>query len=588
MNEMCACRLGCSSTSSGQVFSRGLRAWLATSIATVSIPLVGLAQAPPPDAAPQRAPSQPALKNSQGMTLVEIPGIPVYVAAWETRVRDFKQFVEDSGYDWKSTPFFPQTDDHPAVNISLRDALAYCNWLTKREQASGAISALQSYRLPTKKEWDAAVGMVGAREKVSTAQERETDQITFPWGMEWPPPARAGNFNSLEISGMDDGYLHTAPVGTFAASPEGLFDLAGNVWEWNWEQTAAADSGLQIAGVLRGGSWMYFRKECLLSSYLYKVPADTRAPSIGFRYVMEDKRRTAAFLAVQEKEDSESARKRREALAAGPKATPQQIEELRKQMQRKPSTGQAEALDRAPLPDPATLKPAGAGVAFTNTLGMHFLPLGEGEKLLFGEHEVRVQDFQAGAEAIGRPWTGKPTFAIGETHPVVNVSWQDAVKFCEWLTQKDQAAKLIPAGARYRLPTDVEWSRAAGLPAETGDTPAARHLANKSDYPWGREPLPPMLSANLDTARMTGYQDSFSYTSPVGSFSPNSVRLYDLAGNVSEWCEDPWPDAASERVVRGSSWLMYAPDTLLTSARQHLASDATRADVGFRVVLELP
>ncbi|RBP41201.1 formylglycine-generating enzyme required for sulfatase activity [Roseimicrobium gellanilyticum] len=560
-------------------------------VAFVSVQVLTPGQELTPDGkftpGPASAQGQPTKKNSQGMPLFEIPGTPVYIAAWETRVADFKAFVNDSGYSWSGTPFFPQTEDHPVVNVSLRDAMAFCAWLTQREQASGALTKLQVYRLPSQREWDAAVGLQVGRSAHPTPEQRERDLEAFPWGMEWPPPQGAGNFNSMEISGKDDGYTFTSPVGSFAASPEGLADLAGNVWEWTWDQPPGGETSLQTFGVLRGGSWMYFRKECLLSAYQYKVPGDTRAPSIGFRYVLEDKPRSAMFLAEMERSKADIARERRAELMDGPKVTQEEVEKMRQQMERRGSglvVSANEAEVKAPLPDVATLKLASAGQPYTNPLGMAFRPLEVGSRVLIGEHEVRVQDY----EAAGKAWKNRPTFAITPIHPIVNVSWDEANQFCEWLTGKDREAKLIPEGARYRLPTDLEWSRAAGLEVDPGGTPAERHLANKADYPWGRESVPPKLSANLDTARMSGYQDIHTYTAPVGSFSPNSLHLYDLAGNVSEWCSDDWPGAAGEKVIRGSSWLSFSLDTLLTSARQHLPANATKANVGFRLVLELP
>jgi formylglycine-generating enzyme required for sulfatase activity len=169
------------------------------------------------------------------------------------------------------------------------------------------------------------------------------------------------------------------------------------------------------------------------------------------------------------------------------------------------------------------------------------------------------------------------------------VTWKDAVQFCEWLTQKERAAGLIGPRDRYRLPTDIEWSRAAGLADEKGDTPASRHLENKTHYPWGTQSVPPARSANLDSARMSGggFIDNFSHTAPVKSSPPGTTHLYDLAGNVAEWCEDAWPPSPGERVIRGSSWLTSASEAMLTSSRQHLSETLARPDVGFRVVLEL-
>ena len=125
-----------------------------------------------------------------------------------------------------------------------------------------------------------------------------------------------------------------------------------------------------------------------------------------------------------------------------------------------------------------------------------------------------------------------------------------------------------------------------GLPRENGGDPAARRLSNKTDYPWGQQPVPPPASANLDTANMAGYQDNYSHTAPVGSFSPNASGLFDLAGNVTEWCGEAWPGSSNERVLRGSSFLSSTRDSLLSSDRQHAAENSARTDLGFRCVLD--
>ena len=523
------------------------------------------------------------IKNSQGVPLMEVPGTPAYVAAWEVRVSDFAEFVRDSGYSWNGTPFFSQTGAHPVVNVTLRDALAFCNWLTLKEQAAGTITRLQAYRLPTRREWDAAVGLAAGREQQPTTQERELDQQSFPWGTEWPPPPRSGNFNSLEIGGSDDGYPYTAPVGTFGVSREGIYDLAGNVWEWTWDQQTSA----QPSGVLRGGSWMYFRKECLLSNYQYPVNGETRAPSIGFRYVLEDKPRTSTFLAAMELSKAEEARQRRDEMLPNAKVSQEEVDRMRAERARLSSGSTTGTGPAVALPDASKLTPARPGQNFINSLGMSFRPLEEGSARLVGEHEVRVNDYVVLATTQGKVWSRRPTFNIGDLHPIVNVSWEDANNFCAWLTTRERANGLIPATASYRLPTDLEWSLAAGLRDETGDNPATRHLANKTDFPWGREVVPPGRSANLDTGKTPGYQDNYSYTSPVGAFSPNSLHLFDMAGNVAEWCADPWPGAEGEHVIRGSSWLSSAPETFFTSYRQHLPAASVRPDLGFRVMLEL-
>ena len=95
------------------------------------------------------------------------------------------------------------------------------------------------------------------------------------------------------------------------------------------------------------------------------------------------------------------------------------------------------------------------------------------------------------------------------------------------------------------------------------------------------------MSVNLDGTRIPGFSDSFSYTAPVDKSTPNSLGLYEIGGNVSEWTEDTWPSSPEERVIRGGSWLMFEHDRLLTSARDHAPKGSARADLGFRLVLEL-
>jgi len=519
----------------------------------------------------------PPHRNSLGVQFYEVPGTAVLFSAYETRVSDWDAFLAETKYKWSFKPHFPQSGDHPVVNISLHDAIRFCEWLTGKERASGLLAPLQSYRLPTNREWETAVGLGSPRGTERATSQKVIDEQAFPWGLEWPPPPKAGNFNSVEINGSDDGFAFTAPVGTFAPSKNGLHDLAGNVWEWVRDPDAQDDAG----GKLRGGSWMYFRKECLLSSYLYEVPAGLHAPSVGFRIVLEDKHRTAIFLAHEGQAEKELAQKSREQVMTRPAVDAAEVARLREQLTARPvATSTAPA-----LPDPKSLKPAVPGASYTNSLAMNFRPAGGGE-LLFSAHETTVQDYQAFLAATQGQWDRAPSFAFKPNHPIMNITWREAKAFCDWLTARERGLGLIPPKAVYRLPSDLEWSTAVGVDKESGADPAARHLGNQTDYPWGPQPVPPPSSANLDTDNMAGYQDKYSHTAPVGSFSPNASGLFDMAGNVSEWCEDAWPGSAGEHVLRGSSFLSSSRESLLSSARQHAAENAARSDVGFRCVLD--
>lgn len=519
--------------------------------------------------------------SSLGTRFTSVPGTTVQFAIWETRLSEWNEFLRQKKYPWSYQPHFEQSPEHPVVGVNLQDAVAFCNWLTETERERHLIDGSQSYRLPTPEEWDSAVGLARGRKKVSlSTEDRLLDDKIYPWGQDWPPPAKAGNFADGEIPGYaNDGYAFTAPVGSFPPTREGLHDLSGNVWEW----TQPVEIRAQPMGILRGGSWAYFRAECLASGYQYIVPADLRAPTIGFRCVFDDKHRTASLLAASDAEKKQALEERMKSMTESRKVDSTAIEALRKKMQGKG--------DDANLPDPASLKPVVAdGSIFMNALGMRFVPLEDKKSTLVCATETSVRDFEAWLRDAGRTWSKKPSFLLGGNHPAAGVSWEDAMAFCAWLTERDRASKLIPATASYRLPTDAEWSLAAGLKNETGADPAARHLADKTHYPWPSKAddwKPQSLTANLDATKIPGTTDNYSYTAPVDSSRGNALGLHEMGGNVSEWCMDEWPGAPDERVIRGGSWLSFDKDALLTSARYHSLKNVARADLGFRCVLDL-
>tara|TARA_Y100001934_G_scaffold280614_1_gene387802 strand:- start:360 stop:1217 length:858 start_codon:yes stop_codon:yes gene_type:complete len=235
-------------------------------------------------------------------------------------------------------------------------------------------------------------------------------------------------------------------------------------------------------------------------------------------------------------------------------------------------------------------KPSPA-MAFTNSLGMVFKPV-PGTKVQFCIWETRVKDYAAYAAAnagVDGSWKEPPYFKEKEfkqsdTHPVVDVSWEDAAAFCAWLTRKERAEGKISANQSYRLPTDAEWSVAVGLGKEKGNTPKEKQLGVTDVYPWGTEWPPPKGAGNYHESLKV---DKFGYTTPVGSFAANQHGLHDLAGNVWEWCEDWYdPTAPKYRVLRGASWLYIGfPDSLLSSFRDYDSPDTRFSNVGFRCVL---
>ncbi len=269
-------------------------------------------------------------KNTLGMLFVPAGTSGVLFSMWETRVKDFEAFVQETGHDaisnspfgapaytvekavdgksvewvqkggsWKD-PGFPtqQSGEHPVVCVSYLDAEAFCAWMTTRDRAAGVIPQTASYRLPTDSEWSRAVG----------ASE-------FPWGEDFPPGNEDGNYygeeamvgvlegvsNEMVKAGRRDSAARTAPVGMFKENRFGLYDMGGNVFEWcsTWYTADLNDAefkeavpilkddkGGQTYRVLRGASWLSSVRLRLRSSYRCNDHPAPRLDDLGFRCVL--------------------------------------------------------------------------------------------------------------------------------------------------------------------------------------------------------------------------------------------------------------------------------------------------------------
>jgi len=181
-------------------------------------------------------------------------------------------------------------------------------------------------------------------------------------------------------------------------------------------------------------------------------------------------------------------------------------------------------------------------------------------------------------------------------YPVVGISWYDAVRYCNWLSEKKGYAVCYdttnwsydPTKNGYHLPTEAQWER------------AARGNLDKKKYPWGDED--PGTRCNYQSyqgileAEMANFSNGRG-TLAVGMFQPNGLTLYDMAGNVLEWCNDwyqedyygvspsenpPGPGSGSEKVIRGGAW--NRSETYLQCAFRDKKSPTTkRYDIGFRI-----
>ena len=229
---------------------------------------------------PANATKEQPWKNSLGMKLVPVPGTKVLFGIWDVRVQDYRAYAKsNSGVDggWEK-PGFAQDDSHPVVNVSWRDAQAFCAWLTRKERAEGKLTPSHSYRLPKDWEWSVAVGLTEAKEGAPKQKDERTAGV-YPWGTAWPPPKGAGNYDqSLGV----DNYGYTSPVGSFAANQYGLYDMGGNVWQW-CEDSYMGQGGSRV---LRGGSWGNHGPRELLSSCRYADAPGLRNILHGFRVVL--------------------------------------------------------------------------------------------------------------------------------------------------------------------------------------------------------------------------------------------------------------------------------------------------------------
>src|SRR5262249_38647142 len=251
-----------------------------------------------------------------------------------------------------------------------------------------------------------------------------------------------------------------------------------------------------------------------------------------------------------------------------------------------------------------------------------------GRSFYLGAHEVTVAQFRAfvtetgfktAAETDGKGASGydpalrgfeynstkyswrNPGYPQDDRHPVVNVNWHDAQEFCDWLSRRE--------GRTYRLPTEAEWEYACRAGTKTrftnGDAPEGlASVADSRDQSlakrWDTSTVK-KYGADPTAAKVQLWDDGFGFTAPVGSFQPNAVGLYDMLGNVGEFCRD-WYQSdyyrespeldpkgpvtkREDHVVRGGTFL-NGTDAVRATSRIKCPDAYRNYVIGFRVLME--
>ena len=428
---------------------------------------------------------------------------------------------------------------NPVEQVSWSDAVEFCEKMDALVKAK--LPSGMKLQLPTEAQWEYAC-RAGTKTRFFTGD----DEVDL---------ARAGWYTKNANS-------KTHPVGQKTPNAFGLYDMHGNVYQWcmdaytkEYEKLTPKDpfnDGEKSASrVVRCGSWIDVPNFCR-SAYRYGLTPDARDGGFGFRVV----------------------------VSALPSKTPDH------------ST--TTTLPRAPLEKNASLE-LGGGIKMDLVLikaGTFEMGSPEVEKGRYDDEKQHTVTISNAFYIAKYPVTQEQYEAVlkmnllnslkgegGPKHPMEKVSWNEAVEFCEKLDVEVKGR--LPEGMKIQLPTEAQWEYAcrAGTKTRfyTGDD--EENLAGAGWY--------------------TKISDS--KTHPVGQKTPNAFGLYDMHGNVFQWCQDAYiseyeklaqrdpfsSEGGAKHIVRGGSW-RSVPECCRSSYRDNYPSDYRYDFVGFRVVVSLP
>lgn len=425
----------------------------------------------------------------------------------------------------------------PVESVSWQNAMDFCDKLN--EALKDQLPLGYKFSLPTEAQWEYACREEGQKTgplysgPMTTLGEANSPELgRIAWyrgnsGVTYAGGTDSSNWKEKEISHTRAG---SHPVAQKRPNALGLFDMLGNVWERcsdyydAYPDDAVTDPvGPETGGdrVVRGGSWYDDARYCRAADRRRGSP-EFRNEGFGFRVAL-----------VQDKAWAEG---------RGPGSEVVWIE---------PGTFQM----GSPTTEP------GRGDDET----LHTVTLTQ--RFAMGRYEVSQSLYE---KVMGE----NPSKYKGPNRPVEQVSWEDARRFCEKLTELDRA--WLPEGYVYDLPTEVQWEYATRAGTQT-TYPFGNDVEELKNYAWY-------------------FGNSNSETTEVGALLPNNYGLYNTLGNVWEWCRDWYgsyegdtvdpagPPSGSDRVFRGGSWIDSA-QFCRAASRIGVEPSGRGRFLGFRVAL---
>ncbi|MBO4715569.1 MAG: SUMF1/EgtB/PvdO family nonheme iron enzyme, partial [Verrucomicrobia bacterium] len=435
--------------------------------------------------------------------------------------------------------------DLPVETVSWNDAMDFCAKLTEIEKAAGRLPEGYEYTLPTEAQWEYA-----CRAGTTTALNSGKNLSDIELCPEMDEVGWYG-YNSDET---------THPAGQKQPNAWGLYDMHGNVGEWclDWYGAYPASSVTDPTGpatgsyrVMRGGSWYgdaNFCRSAMRSSYI---------PSYyvficGFRVALAPVSLNKKNIPLSDTVDLAMS------MVWCPAGT-------------------------------FTMGSPGSELGRDSDETRHSVTISRGFGI--GKYEVTQAQYRA---VMG----SNPSTFKGDNLPVEEVAWYDAMEFCQKLTEIERAAGRLPESYAYTLPTEAQWEYACRAGTTTALN-SGKNLTTAEDEG---------ICDNLDEVGwywMNGGKKNWNEgkdpaicTHPGGQKQPNNWGIYDMHGNVWEWCSDWYgnyptssvtdpegPGTGSYRVLRGGSWY-YGADHCRSAFRGNGSPSGNNlVNIGFRVAL---